>query len=177
MEDNEMSGRTPTGAVAVPEGSSASRPTPAGKQEINKVPSVKQEKKKNPTAEMEVKEMPKGGHPENTVLFGNTPIEIFPTKFKYERNRTAAFYQVLELYPVGTILRMTEDQIGDGRDGDKAVFDWLIAVTNDEALVKKNYNDVDQTTIDKLVEIYKRVNHIKEKEEKLKNLMAPKKGA
>ena len=72
---------------------------------------------------------------------------------------------------------MTEEQVGDGRDGDKAVYDWLIAVTNDEELVRRHYDDLDQVTVDKLIEIYKRINHIQEKEERLKNVTAPKTGA
>lgn len=107
------------------------------------------------------------------VLFGNTPIEIFPTKLEYFRNKTANFYHLLQLYPVGEVLDLTADQLGD-KDGDKATFDWLIAVTDNEELVKANYNLITQDTIDKMVDIFVRVNKIKEKEEKLKNLMAPK---
>ena len=173
MADNENK----TGIPDAPSEVAEEKDNPTTDQPKKNLPSAEQRKKRNPKHTDEVKENPVLGHPENTVLIGNVPIEIKPTKFKYERNGTATFYQVLEQYPIGIVLRMTEDQIGDGRDGDKAVFDWLIAVTDDEELIKKYYNDFDQNTIDKLVEIYKRVNHIKEKEERLKNLMAPKKGA
>lgn len=146
---------------------------PSSEQEHKELPDPKQKKKEIPSAEIEKKELPKTGHPENMVLFGNTPIEIFPTKLEYFRNKTANFYHLLQLYPVGEVLDLTADQLGD-KDGDKATFDWLIAVTDNEELVKANYNLITQDTIDKLVDIFVRVNKIKEKEEKLKNLMAPK---
>ena len=146
---------------------------PLSEQEHKELPDPKQKKKEIPSVEIEKKELPKTGHPENMVLFGNTPIEIFPTKLEYFRNKTANFYHLLQLYPVGEVLDLTADQLGD-KDGDKATFDWLIAVTDNEELVKANYNLITQDTIDKLVDIFVRVNKIKEKEEKLKNLMAPK---
>lgn len=146
---------------------------PSSEQEQKELPDPKQKKKEIPSAEIEKKELPKTGHPENMVLFGNTPIEIFPTKLEYFRNKTANFYHLLQLYPVGEVLDLTADQLGD-KDGDKATFDWLIAVTDNEELVKANYNLITQDTIDKMVDIFVRVNKIKEKEEKLKNLMAPK---
>lgn len=146
---------------------------PSSEQEQKELPDPKQKKKEIPSAEIEKKELPKTGHPENMVLFGNTPIEIFPTKLEYFRNKTANFYHLLQLYPVGEVLDLTADQLGD-KDGDKATFDWLIAVTDNEELVKANYNLITQDTIDKMVDVFIRVNKIKEKEEKLKNLMAPK---
>lgn len=146
---------------------------PSSEQEQKELPDPKQKKKEIPFTEIEKKELPKTGHPENMVLFGNTPIEIFPTKLEYFRNKTANFYHLLQLYPVGEVLDLTADQLGD-KDGDKATFDWLIAVTDNEELVKANYNLITQDTIDKMVDIFVRVNKIKEKEEKLKNLMAPK---
>lgn len=51
---------------------------------------------------------------------------------KYHRNRTAAFYRYLDVYPLPEILAMREGVFGDERDGDKALMDWLIAVTDDE---------------------------------------------
>ena len=44
------------------------------------------------------------------------------------RNRTAAFYRILEVYPLSDILAMEAGAFDDERDGDKAVMDWLIAV-------------------------------------------------
>ena len=101
---------------------------------------------------------------------GDKLVEIKPTKLKYQRNRTASFYKILELYPLTEVLAMQEGTFGDERDGDKAVMDWLIAVFDDEKLVMENYDEMDTGMIEKLLIIFKRVNQIDEKEEKLKNL-------
>lgn len=88
--------------------------------------------KEKPEPTRAKKGLPKVGIPENAIKIGETLIEIKPTKLKYHRNRTAAFYRYLELYPLPEILAMREGAFGDDRDGDKALMDWLIAVTDDE---------------------------------------------
>jgi hypothetical protein len=65
---------------------------------------------------------------------------------------------------------MEAGAFGDDRDGDKAVMDWLIAVFDDEALVLENYDSMDTGTVEQLLEIFRRVNRIDEKEQKQKNL-------
>ena len=77
---------------------------------------------------------------------------------------------MLELYPLADILAMEAGAFGDDRDGDKAVMDWLIAVLDDEALVLENYDSMDTNTVEQLLEIFRRVNRIDEKEQKQKNL-------
>ena len=77
---------------------------------------------------------------------------------------------MLELYPLADILAMEAGAFGDDRDGDKAVMDWLIAVFDDEALVLENYDSMDTGTVKQLLEIFRRVNRIDEKEQKQKNL-------
>jgi len=67
-------------------------------------------------------------------------------------------------------MAMDEDTFGDGRDGDKATMDWLIAATDNEKLIVDNYDEIDTGTIEKILSIFKRVNRIDEKEEKLKNM-------
>lgn len=67
-------------------------------------------------------------------------------------------------------MAMEPGYFGDERDGDKAVMDWLIAVTDDEELIVANYDDLDTETIEKILSIFRRVNRIDEKEEKLKNM-------
>lgn len=77
-----------------------------------------------PPTEQPQKELPKCGNPENSVVIGEKLVEIKPTKLRYQRNRTAAFYKMLELYPLADILAMEGGAFGDERDGDKAVMDW-----------------------------------------------------
>jgi hypothetical protein len=108
-------------------------------------------------------------------VIGDKLIEIKPTKVKYQRNRTAAFYRMLEMYPLVDILAMDAESFGDDRDGDKAVMDWLIAATDDEQLILENYDSMNTDTIEKILSIFRRVNHIDEHEEKLKNMIKQRK--
>lgn len=133
------------------------------------MPNVAQEEKKLPTKKTKEKALPKVGNPENTVMIGGTLVEIKPTKLKYHRNNVAAFYKIVDMIPLPDILSMDKNAFGDGRDGDKALMDWLIAVVDDESLIVENYNDMDTSTIEKILAIFKRVNKIDEKEEKQKN--------
>ena len=129
-----------------------------------------------PAPEQTDKELPQIGSPENTVRIGDQLIEIKPTKLKYQRNRTAAFYRMLELYPLADILAMEAGAFGDDRDGDKALMDWLIAVTDDEQLILDHYNELDTGVIEQLLQIFRRVNRMDEKEQKQKNLLTARKG-
>lgn len=74
------------------------------------------------------------------------------------------------------LVAMEAGAFGDERDGDQAVMEWLIAVTDDEALITKYYDELDTGTIEKMLSIFKRVNKIDEKDEKLKNMEKGKKG-
>lgn len=140
-----------------------------------KLPTAEQQEKKLPNTETKIKELPKVGSPENTVLIGDKLIEIKPTLLKYQRNRTAAFYRMLDMYPLMDIQAMDAGSFGDDRDGDKAIMDWLIAATNDEQLIIDNYDTMDTGIIEKILSIFKRVNRIDEKEEKIKNMVKERK--
>ena len=133
------------------------------------IPDAEIQVKKTPSRRKKEKELPDVGNPENTVLIGDTLVEIKPTKLKYHRNNVASFYKIVEMVPLPDIMSMGSNAFGDGRDGDKALMDWLIAVVDDEQLIVDNYNEMDTETIEKILAIFKRVNKIDEKEEKQKN--------
>ena len=133
------------------------------------LPDAEIQVKKTPSRKTKEKELPIVGNPENTVLIGDTLVEIRPTKMKYHRNNVATFYKVVDVVPLPDIMSMGSNAFGDGRDGDKALMDWLIAVVDDEQLIVDNYNEMDTETIEKILAIFKRVNKIDEKEEKQKN--------
>ena len=162
---------------AQPDTLQISKAFPDTKMEEKELPSTDIQAKPKPDPKTNKKSLPPVGNPENTVMIGGKPIEIKATKLKYQRNRTATFYRILELYPLTDILSMDAGQFGDERDGDKAVMDWLIAATDDEELIVNNYDDLDTETIEKILTIFKRVNRITEKDEKLKNLERSRKGA
>lgn len=146
---------------------------PVAEQTDKELPNNDTEVKVLPDTDVQAKAMPQIGVPENTVKIGDELIEIKPMKLKYQRNRTGVFYHVLELYPLPDILAMGAQSFGDGRDGDKALLDWLVAATDREDLVRENYNEMDTETIYRILEIFRRVNKITEREEKLKNAEAP----
>lgn len=156
-----------------PAANTKTKPAPSADREEKQIPEVTEEKKAVPAVTTKRKEAPPKGHLENMIMFGDRMIEIKETKVRYQRDRTAAFYRLLELYPLVDILGMEAGSFGDDRDGDKAVFDWLIAVTDDPQLVEENYDKLDSGTIEKLLSIFRRVNKIDEKEEKLKNVTTP----
>ena len=141
------------------------------------LPSAEQQEKKLNATPAKIKELPKVGNPENTVMIGGEPVEIKATKLKYQRNRTAMLYKLLDVYPVTDVLAMDAGAFGDERDGDKALMDWLIAATDNEALILANYDEMDTATIEKILAIFRRVNKIDEKEEKLKNMERARKAA
>ena len=148
------------------------KPIPKANQGERKLPDAEIIDREMPSGEIKQVEIPKIGNPENTVMIGGQLIEIKPMKLKYVRNRTAAFRHILEMYPLSDILAM-DNGFGDGRDGDKALMDWLIAVTDNEQLILENYNDIDTETIYKLLAIHRRVDKIDELEAKLKNATTP----
>lgn len=143
---------------------------PDAEQEMKELPDSTMESKPLPDPTTNTKSLPPVGNPENTVIIGGQPIEIKPTKVKYQRNRTAAFFRVIRTYPLVDILAMDVGSFGDDRDGDKAIMDWLIAVFDDEQLVLDHYDEMDTALIEKILKIFLRINKIDEKEENLKNL-------
>lgn len=145
---------------------------PAAEPDSRKIPDAEQAVKAVPSTEMQTKEIPMTENPENTVVIGGRVIEIKPTKLKYQRTGIAEFFRFMEIYPLTDILAMDKD-FGDGRDGDKAVMDWLIAVTDDPDLIVENYDEIDTGTVEKMISIFRRVNKIDEKETKRKNVLTP----
>lgn len=111
---------------------------------------------------------PKIGDPQNVVQFGDVEIELKPTKIKYQRDRTAAFYRMLKQMPLIDILALQDGILDPERSSDKMLFDWLIAVTDDPKLVTANYDKLDTESIYKILEIFCRLNHIPEDEKKQK---------
>ena len=145
---------------------------PTSDQPERQLPSSEQKKKPKPNAQQKKRELPQVGIPENTVKIGDQLVEIKTTKVKYQRNRTALFYRVLDNYPLVDVLSYDAGTFDPERDGDKCVMDWLIAATDNEQLIVDNYDDMDTETIEKILEIFHRVNKIDEKDAKRKNLEA-----
>ena len=139
---------------------------PKHTETVKPVPEYEEEQKPVPAHEDKVTPPPEQGNPENMVQFGSKMIEIKPTLLKYQRDRTASFYKLLKQLAVVDILALKDGVLDPHRSSDKMLFDWLIAVTNDPKLVTANYDKIDSETIYKLLEIFCRLNHIKDEDEK-----------
>ena len=117
----------------------------------------------NPTPEKE--EMPSDFVEENCVVIDGKKIEIKPTKVTYFRNKSAATYNALKNIPLTEIFSIKKGVLDETRDGDQIVYDFLVAVLDDRELVRDKYNDFDADQIERMVNIFGRINHIDEKYE------------
>lgn len=139
---------------------------PSVNEEIKPVPDITESKKPVPEPSNKVNPAPQIGDPKNIIRFGDVDIEIKPTKIRYQRDRTAAFYRMLKQMPLIDILALQDGILDPERSSDKMLFDWLIAVTDDPKVVTANYDKLDSETIYRLLEIFCRLNHIPEDEKK-----------
>lgn len=156
----------------IPEENTEVKALPEATEANKEMPKENTEQKELPEAKQLNKAMPPEVNPENVVTLGGEQIEIKPTKIKYQRNRTAAAYRILDLYPLADVLAMDKGIIDPERDGDAVVFDFLVAVFDDVKIVTKYYDSMTSEDVDRIIKIFKRLNHIDEKEEAAKNRAA-----
>lgn len=139
---------------------------PKVNEETKPVPEITEGTPPIPKPSSRKLQTPKVGNPQNIVQFGDVEIELKPTKIKYQRDRTAAFYRMLKQMPLVDILALQDGILDSERSSDKMLFDWLIAVTDDAKVVTANYDKLDTETIYRILEIFCRLNHIPTDEEK-----------
>ena len=130
------------------------------------------ETKELPSVTEAKKELPKDYNEENAVTFGDETREIKSTKLKYHRNNTAISYKIFQTFPLPDVLSMEKGYFDPNRDGDQMLFDFLVAVFDDVEFVKRHYDDLTSEDIDRVLEIFCRVNGITEREEQAKNRAA-----
>lgn len=121
--------------------------------------------KKKPANTIATPELPPDFKQENAVFINGKWIEIKPTIMKYFRNRATAIYNVLRVCPLHEFMAYKKGTFDDARDSDQILYDFLVAVFNDEQLVRECYDSLDVDTYEKILEIFGRLNHIIEKEE------------
>ena len=158
------------------------KPIPESTQEAVQTPHANNKRKPAPKSNTTQKEIPKETElnrappaeidPENCVTINGETIEIHPTKIKYQRNRTAAAYRILEVYPLADVLAWDKGIIDPDRDGDQIVFDFLTAVFDNSKLVARLYDSMTTGDVERILKIFKRLNKIDEKEEAAKNRAA-----
>lgn len=138
---------------------------PVSNKETVEIPKENKRRKKVPEAKELDKEMPTPDHPENCVTLKGKTIEIKPTKLKYFRNRTASVYKLLKMIPLTEFLAYDKGTFDPERDADQMLFDFLTAVFDDARLVTESYDDMSAEDIERVLEIFGRLNHIDEKDE------------
>ena len=58
--------------------------------------------------------------------------------------------------------------LDEKRDADQLLYDFLVAVFDDPVIVRDNYNELDVDTLEKIIKIFGRLNHIDEKQEAIR---------
>lgn len=106
----------------------------------------------------------------NCVVLNGKSYEILPTRTKYFRTQWANGHVLLKHYTLSEIFALTQER--DGIDGDEAIYKFLVAVFDNEDLVKEVYDELDSEMLYRICDIFRRVNKIDEIEEHQKNLMA-----
>lgn len=149
----------------IPESSQEEIPTPAANKKRKTIPKANTSQKEVPQETELNRAMPPEVNPENCVTINDEVIEIKPTKIKYQRNRTAAAYRILDIYPLADILAWDKGIVDPERDGDQIVFDFLTAVFDNAKLVTRIYDNMTTGDIERILKIFKRLNKIDEKEE------------
>ena len=122
-----------------------------------------------PDASPKLEETPSELNEENCVIVGDKKIEIKPTKLKYFRNKAASAYGVIRDVPLYQILTCEKGVLDARRSGDELLYDFLISVFDNVSFVRDHYDEIDADTIERIVKIIGRLNHIEEKEEARKN--------
>ena len=139
------------------------KPNETPKLEI--VPDESAQKETIPDETPQKEEKPSDNLEENCVMVGNEKIEIKPTKLKYFRNKAASGYGIIKAIPLHELLTYDKGVLDESRDADQLLYDFLVAVFDNSVLVRDHYDDLDADTIDRIVKIFGRINHIDEKEE------------
>ena len=128
-----------------------------------KEPNAPQGEKDAPKAIVETKEQPKDP---DIIMIGKTKKKIKPTKLRYFRNRVASIYDILVTVPLQEFLSYDAGVFDPERDSDQILFDFLVAVFDDEKFVREHYDDITADEVEQLIQIFGRLNHIEEKKEK-----------
>ena len=142
------------------------KPEQTPKLEI--VPDETPQNNEIPDASPEKTEKPSDIPEENCVVIGGNKIEIKPTKLKYFRNKAASAYGVIKAVPIHELLMYEKGVLDEKRDADQLLYDFLVAVFDDPVIVRDNYNELDVDTLEKIIKIFGRLNHIDEKQEAIR---------
>lgn len=143
----------------------ANKEAPAASELLSMLPGPSPESKEVPMSTELSKVIPPMRKEENSVRIGDRMVEIKPTKLKYFRNKTASIYSILKVVPLTEFLSYDKGIFDKERDSDQILLDFLVAVFDDEQLVRDHYDEMTAEDVERVLEIFGRLNHINEKEE------------
>ena len=132
---------------------------------VVEAPGPIKESKEIPMSKELTKVIPPLMKEENCIMMSGKLIEIKPTKLKYFRNKSASIYSILKVVPLSEFLAYDKGVFDKERDSDQILLDFLVAVFDNEQLVRDNYDEMNSEDIEKILEIFGRINHINDKEE------------
>ena len=135
---------------------------------LETTPEETSQKETIPKESPEKTEKPSDVLGENCVKVGDRIIEIKPTKLKYFRNKAASAYGVIKVVPIHELMTYDAGVLDQTRDADTLLYDFLVAAFDDPVIVKENYNEFDVETIERIIKIFGRLNHIDEKQEAIR---------
>jgi hypothetical protein len=151
--------------------STAINPTAQIEENPTEIPINKEVPKESPpnkevlSASAEKEEMPSDYIEENCVTIDGKKIEIKPTKVAYFRNKAASTYNLMKNIPLTELFGIKKGVLDENRDGDQIVYDFLVAALDDKEFVRDKYNDLNADQIERIVQIFGRLNHIEDKYE------------
>ena len=139
---------------------------PIETQQAKETPTETQQDKETPSEPELNKEMPSDTIPENCVKINNELVELKPTKLKYFRNKMALNYGLIKAVPLNEFLAYGKGTIDQTKDADQILYDFLVAAFDDSTFVRDNYDEMTADDVERVIQIFGRLNHIDEKEEK-----------
>ena len=125
-----------------------------------------------PEEQVESPPLPPAKNQENIFTCDGVTMEIKPTRLYYQRNGVAAFYRVLQTFPLPYIFQLPDDYFDAKRTPTKCLMDWVTAVVDDPDFTKKHFDKMTSEDVYRLLEMFLRLNKIEEMEQHIKNLEA-----
>ena len=138
---------------------------PVESQQLEEMPVESAQLEEIPEESPEKTDMPSDLNLENCVEIDGQQIEIKPTKLKYFRNKAASAYGIIKAVPIHELLTYGKGVIDEKRDADQLLYDFLVSAFDDKEFVRSHYDEMDADQVEKIIEIFGRINHINEKEE------------
>ena len=162
--------------IVIPKESNFTKSAPVEPEMKKEAPSQPELTRETPTETDLTKEVPTGTElkkevpptlkPENCIEVDGEVREIKPTKLKYFRNKMAGVHTVLKNIPLNEFLTYDKGILDPERDADQILYDYLVAVFDDPQFVHDHYENMTAEDVEKAINIFGRLNHVDEKEEK-----------